>query len=115
MSNLWDDEKLIRFSRTAGQGEFKFDAKNSEASEAFVNDIFTTNEEVSQRRIFQLIQNRLLEIARGPNDQRRRWLKEVLDENPNLPELAPVRAAFAKVPSATAHPPRGGVGIPDRK
>ena len=96
MSNLWDDEKLFRFSRTAGQGEFRFDAKHSEASEAFVNDIFTTSEEVNQPRIFRLIQTHLLEIASGPNNQRRRWLKEVLDENPNLPELAPVRDAFGK-------------------
>ena len=97
VSNLWYEEKLIRFYRRGGQGEFRFDAKNSEASEAFVNDIFTTNEDVSQRRIFQLVQNRLLDIARGPNDQRRHWLKEVLDQNSSLPELAPVRAAFAKV------------------
>jgi hypothetical protein len=96
VSNLWDDEKLIRFSRTAGQGEFRFDAKHSEASEPFVNDISTTSEEVNQPRIFRLIQNHLLEIASGPNNQRRRWLKEVLDENPNLPELAPVGAAFGK-------------------
>jgi hypothetical protein len=96
VSNLWDDEKLIRFSRTNGQGEFKFDSKKSEASEAFVDDIFTTSEEVNQPGIFRLIQNHLLAIANEPNNQRRRWLKEVLDENPNLPELVPVRAAFAK-------------------
>lgn len=115
LSNLWDEEKIVHFSRTVGQGEFKFDARNSEASEAFVSDIFGTNEGVTHRRIFRLIQDRLLDIARGPNDQRRRWLKEVLDENPNLPELAPVRAAFAKVPAATGRPPRDGVGIPRSK
>jgi hypothetical protein len=115
VSNLFEDENLIRFSRPVGQGEFKFDAKNSEASEAFVDEIFTTSEEVNQPRIFRLMQNHLLAIARGPNDQRRRWLKELLDENPNLPELAPVRAAFAKVPAADGRPRRDGVGIPDRK
>lgn len=98
VSNLWDEEKLIRFSRTTGQGEFNFDARNSEASEAFVSDIFGTNEGVPHTRIFRLIQDRLLDIARGPNNQRRRWLKEVLEENPNLPELAPVRAVLAKAP-----------------
>ena len=96
VNSLWDEEKLIRFSRTTGQGEFRFDPKHSEASEAFVNDIFTTSEEANQPRIFPLIQNHLLEIASGPNNQRRRWLKEVLDQNPNLPELALVRAAFGK-------------------
>ena len=115
VSNLWDEEKLIRFSRTAGQREFKFDARNSEASEAFVSDIFGTNEGVTHTRIFRLIQDRLLDIARGPNGQHRQWLKEMLDENPNLPELATVRAAFAKVPAATGRPRRDGAGIPDRK
>ena len=105
----------MRFSRSTGQGVFNFDARNSEASEAFVNDIFGTNEGVTHTRIFQLIENRLLEIARGPNGQRRQWLKEMLDENPNLPELAPVRAGFAKVPEAAEHPPLDGVGIRDRK
>jgi hypothetical protein len=95
---LWEDEKLVRFSRPTGQSEFKFDAKNSEASEAFVNDIFSLNEQVAQRRILRLIQDHLIEIARGPNDQRRRWLKEMLEQNPTLPELARVRAAFAKAP-----------------
>jgi hypothetical protein len=113
-SNLWDDEKLIRFSRTSDKGEFKFDPKNSEAAEAFL-DIFSTTEEVTQPRIFRLIQNRLLEIARGPNDPRGPWLKEVLDKYPNLRELAPVRAAFAEVPAAGGRPPRGGAGVPDQK
>ena len=37
VSNLWDDEKVIRFSRPDGRGEFKFDSKNSEASKAFID------------------------------------------------------------------------------
>jgi hypothetical protein len=97
VSNLWDDEKLIRFSRSSDTGEFKFDSKNSEAAESFL-DIFSTNEEVTQPRIFRLIQNHLLEIARAPNDYRRPWLKEVLDKHVNLQELAPVRATFAQAP-----------------
>jgi len=95
VNNLWDEEKLIRFSRTAGQAEFKFDAKNSEATEAFL-DIFSTNEEVTRPRIFRLIRTHLLEIARGPNDPHRPWLKDLLEKYPNLRELAPVRTAFGK-------------------
>lgn len=49
-------------------------------------------------QLFQLLQNRLLEIARAAKDRNREWLKEVLEQNPNLPELARVRAAFAKAP-----------------
>ena len=98
VNSLWEDEKIIRFSRPVGGGEFKFDGKTSEASQAFADDVFSTSEEVAQPRIFRLIQKHLLEIARGPNDQRRRWLKEVLEQNPALPELARVRAAFANAP-----------------
>ena len=94
VSNLWSDEKIIQFSRPIGKGEFKFDPKNSEASEAFL-DIFSTSEEAPQPRILKLIQDHLLAIARGPHDKRREWLKELLDHNPNLPELARVRAAFS--------------------
>ena len=96
-SDLWGDEKVIRFSRPTGQGEFKFDAKSSEAPEAFVEDVFSSDD-LGPPRLFQLIQDHLLVVARGPHDQRRSWLKEVLDENANLPELAPVRAALAKAP-----------------
>jgi len=91
--DLWD-EKIIRFSRLSGQGEFKFDAKNSELSEAFVSKMFNSVEAGPQR--FEVLQGRLLAIARGPKNRNREWLKELLDENPNLPELAPVRAAFGK-------------------
>jgi hypothetical protein len=90
---LWDDEKAIRFSRPKGQGEFKFDAKNSEASEGFVKEIFTSNE-VGQPRLFELVQDHLLEIARGPQNRRREWLKDLLEKNPDLPQLARVRDAF---------------------
>jgi hypothetical protein len=110
---LWGDEKVIRFFRPTGQTEFSIDTKNSEASESFIDAIFGPREAGPQ--LFALIQNHLLDIAHGPNNQRRRWLKEVLDENPNLPELAPVRAAFAKVPAAAGRLTRGGVRIPDQK
>jgi len=113
-TGLWSEEKVIRFSRMPGQTEFRFDLKSSEASETFVEDIFSSDE-LGPPRLFELVQDHLLAIAREPHDQRRRWLQEVLDENPSLPELAPVRAAFAKVPAAAGRPPRGGVGIPDRK
>ncbi len=95
-TNLWGDEKVIGFSRPIGQGAFKFDAKNSEASDAYVKNIFSSLEAGPQ--LYHLIRDHLLAIARGPHDRRWEWLKEVLDENPNLPELAPVRAAFAKAP-----------------
>jgi hypothetical protein len=92
--DLWDDERIIRFSRPSGQGEFKFDVKNSELSEAFVRKMFSSVKAGPQR--FEVLQDRLLAIARGPKDRNREWLKELLDENPNLPELAPVREAFGK-------------------
>jgi hypothetical protein len=95
--DLWGDEKVIRFSRPDGEGEFNFDPGKSEASEAFVRDIFSASE-VGQPQLFDLVQDHLLEIARGPNDRRREWLKEVLEQNPDLAELARVRAAFAKAP-----------------
>jgi len=95
VGNLWDDEKDIRFSRTNGQGEFKFDSKNSEASEAFVRESFSSYG-VDQARLFELVQDHLLEIARGPNDRRREWLKDLLEKNANLPQLARVREAFNK-------------------
>ncbi len=96
-ANLWDDEKVVRFSRPIGQGEFKFDSKNSKASQAFVESIFSADE-LGPSRLLELIQDHLLEIAQRPNDRRRGWLKEVLEQNPTLPELARVRAAFAKAP-----------------
>ena len=80
VKNLWEDEKVIRFSRPIGQGEFKFDAKHSEASEAFVDDIFNTSEHVPQRRIFRLIEDHLIDIARGPKNSRGERLKEVLNK-----------------------------------
>ena len=94
--DLWGEEKLIKFSRPTGQGEFKFDAKNSEASEAFIKEIFSWSG-IEPSLLFELIQNRLLTIARGPHNQRREWLSELLDENANLPELDRVRVAFGKV------------------
>jgi hypothetical protein len=97
LSDLWDDEKAVKFSRTTGQGEFEFDAKSSELSQDFVKDIFSS-EDLGPPRLFQLVQDYLLQIARGPHNRRREWLKELLVQDPNLPELAPVRAAFAKAP-----------------
>jgi hypothetical protein len=95
VGDLWNEEKIIRFSRPSGQGEFKFDAKNSEASEAFVKESFSSYG-VDQPRLFELVQDRLLEIARGPRSRRREWLKDLLEMNPDLPELARVREAFSK-------------------
>ena len=92
-ADLWGEEKINRFSRPTGQGEFKFDAKNSEASEAFVMKIFNSLD-VELPQLFEFVQDHLLEIARGPNDRRRDWLKEVLEQNPDLPQLARVREAF---------------------
>jgi hypothetical protein len=97
VNELWSDEKVICFSRANGESEFKFDQKRSETSEAFVNQIFSSNG-IHQPRLFRLVQDHLLDIAHGPNDRRREWLKEVLKQNPTLPELARVRAAFAKGP-----------------
>ncbi len=94
-ADLWGDEKIIRFFRPNGQGEFKFDAKNSEASEAFVKKIFSSLN-VGLPQLFELVHDHLLDIARGPNDRRREWLKDLLEKNPNVPELARVREAFAK-------------------
>jgi hypothetical protein len=94
-TNLWGDEKLVRFSRGTGQAEFRFDAKNSETSEAFLKDIFSTTD-LWPPRLFELVRDHLLEIARGPQNKRREWLKELLEQNPKLPELARVRATFVK-------------------
>lgn len=113
-TNLWGDEKVVRFSRPNGQGEFKFDSKNSEVSKAFVKDIFNSDE-LGPPRLLALIQDHLLAIAHGPRGRHREWLEEMLDQNPNLPDLAPVRAALTKVPAATARPRGGGVEIPGRK
>ena len=96
-ANLWDDEEVVRFSRPIGQVEFKFDSKNSKASLAFVENIFSSDE-LGPSRLLGLVQNHLVEIAQMPNDRRRGWLKEVLEQNPTLPELAQVCAAFAKAP-----------------
>jgi hypothetical protein len=87
----------VRFSRGIGQAEFRFDAKNSEVSEAFLKDIFSTTD-LWPPRLFELVQDHLIEIARGPHNKRRDWLKELREQNPNLPEFARVRAAFAKFP-----------------
>jgi hypothetical protein len=95
-SDLWGDEKIIRFSRPSGQGEFKFDAKNSELSEAFVRKMFSSLEAGPER--FEILQDRLLKIARGPNDSDREWLKELLEQNSDVPQLARVRAAMEKSP-----------------
>jgi len=95
-TDLWGEEKVIKFSRPTGQGEFKFDAKNSEASEAFVEEIFSWNG-IEPSLLFELIQDRLLMIARGPHNQRREWLNELLNDNADLPELDDIRAAFGKV------------------
>jgi hypothetical protein len=95
-ADLWGEEKVIKFSRSTGQGEFKFDAKNSEASEAFIEKIFSWNG-IEPSLLFELIQDRLLMIARGPHNQRREWLKELLNDNADLPELDDIRAAFGKV------------------
>ncbi|MDP8988549.1 MAG: hypothetical protein M3N41_00520 [Acidobacteriota bacterium] len=95
MSDLWDDEKIVRFYRPIGQGEFKFDAKNPEGSQAFVKEIFRSSD-VGLPRLFDLIQDHLLAIARGPHDRRWQWLKEMLEQNPYLDQLARVRAAFTK-------------------
>jgi hypothetical protein len=96
-ANLWDDEKVVRFSRPIGQGEFKFDSKNSKASLAFVENIFSSDE-LGPSRLLELVQDHLLDIAQRPDERRRGWLKELLEQNPTLPELARVRAAFAKAP-----------------
>jgi hypothetical protein len=96
-ANLWNDEKVVRFSRSTGQSEFKFDAKNSEASQAFVKEAFSSLN-VGLPQLFELVQNHLLVTARGPHDKNWEWLKEMLEQNPTLPELASVRTVFAKAP-----------------
>ena len=93
--DLWDDEKVIRFSRPNGQIEFRFDAKSSEASEAFVKKIFASLE-VGQFQLLTLVEDRLMEIARGPKNQRHEWLGDLLEQNASPPELARVREAFNK-------------------
>lgn len=95
VGDLWDDEKVIRFSRPNGQGEFKFDAKNSEAPEAFVKEMFSSDGS-AQPHLFDLMQDHLLEIARGPQNRRREWLKALLDVYGDAPQLARVREAFNK-------------------
>jgi hypothetical protein len=97
MSDLWDEERVVRFSRPIGQGEFKFDAKNPEGSQAFVTEIFRSSD-VGLPRLFDLVQDHLLAIAHGPRDRRWDWLKEVLEQNPSLPALDRIRAAFNKTP-----------------
>ena len=95
-ADLWGEEKFIQFSRPTGQGEFKFDAKNSEASEVFIKEIFNWSG-IEPSLLFELIQDRLLMIARGPHNQNREWLNELLTDNADLPGLDQVRAAFGKV------------------
>ena len=96
VSDLWDDEKVIRFSRPSGQGAFKFDARTSEASQAFIDSIFSTDLNLTQPQLFGLVEDHLLEIARSARDRRRAWLKDLLDEYPGAPQLARVREAFSK-------------------
>lgn len=96
VGDLWNDEKVIRFSRPSGQGEFKFDAKNSEVSQAFIDSIFSTDLNLTQPQLFGLVEDHLLEIARSARDRRRAWLKDLLDKYPDAPELARVREAFSK-------------------
>ena len=62
-----------------------------------MEDIFSTDD-LGPPRLLESVQTHLLDIARGPRDRRREWLEELLEQNPNLPELARVRAAFAKAP-----------------
>jgi hypothetical protein len=95
VSNLWDDEKVVRFSRPNGQSEFEFDVKNSEASEAFVNEMFNSDGS-AQPHLFDLMQGHLLEIARGPQNRRREWLKGLIELYGDAPQLARVREAFNK-------------------
>jgi hypothetical protein len=94
-ADLWGDEKVIRFSRPTGQSEFKFDAKSSEASKGFVENIFSPDE-LGPSRLLGLVQDRLLAIANGPHDRRRGWLKDLLEQNPNLRELGAVREALGR-------------------
>ena len=95
-ADLWDDEKTIQFSRPSGQGEFKFDVGKSESTEVYVKKMFSSLEAGPQ--LFELIQDHLIEIARGPHDRHRKWLKELLEQNWDAPQLARVRLAFEKTP-----------------
>jgi hypothetical protein len=61
-----------------------------------VESIFSANE-LGLSRLLELVQGHLLEIAQRPNDRRREWLKELLEQNPNLLELARVRALLLKL------------------
>jgi hypothetical protein len=43
-ADLWGEEKVICFSRPNQEGEFRFDPIKSAASEAFVEDIFSSDD-----------------------------------------------------------------------
>lgn len=91
-TELWGEEKVVRFIQTDRKSEFRFTARGSEGSKEFVENVFSM-EELGPVR-FRLFQDKLLAIAHDPRDKRRLWLKDLLDQNPDTPELLTVRRAY---------------------
>ena len=97
--DLWQDERIVTFSRKEGQAAFQFDLQRSETAKEFVDFIFSFDDTVGLKedrtKYYRLLSDHLLEIARSPRDRRREWLRQLLERERDIPSLEPARKAFA--------------------
>lgn len=102
--NLWQDERIVTFSRKKGEATFQFDPRRSEMSKDYADFIFSEDGGAvydspdDQSKFYRLLTDHLLEIARNPHDRRREWLRQLLERKRDVSSLEPVRKAFANAP-----------------
>jgi hypothetical protein len=98
--DLWNDERVVAFSRPKGQTFFQFDRRRSETTKEFADFMLSEAGAVydfpaERSKFYRLLGDHLLEIARDPRDPRHEWLRQLLDRERDVPSLEPVRKAFA--------------------
>jgi hypothetical protein len=95
-TSLWQDERIVTFSRSKGEVAFHFDPVRSQMAKEYADRIFSYDDFYGDEfGYYRLLSDRLLEIARNPHDRRREWLKQLLEREHDIPMLEPVRKVFA--------------------
>jgi hypothetical protein len=76
---LWEEERSVTYRREAGQVEYKFDPKLSEATDEYIA-LVTAFDKFDLDAFLRLHEDRLLRIAATGPDWQKAWLKTLLKE-----------------------------------
>ncbi len=90
---LWQEERTVVFSRANTRAGFAFDPAASNITSAFADKIFAFDS-MDESDFVEFAHDRLMTIAKDPDDPRRAWLRQFLQD---VPPSAKVRALKAQM------------------